>query len=128
MFSEEFNDVLCLLAITIFADKRVFAQEIEAFLKGSQSLESIYKMDEKVSEARLLMWFESNNSDIRQKILTPDFEPWFNRLLNRLNRIEDKQPILDIMNDIAWADKDYHVSEKALNVLTTGHWGLQAQL
>ena len=38
MISDELQNLLSLLAVTIFADKRVFAQEIETFLKTAESI------------------------------------------------------------------------------------------
>ena len=41
--------------------------------------------------------------------------------------MNDKQSILDVMKDIAKADGNFHVSEKALVVLTQHHWGIDTQ-
>jgi len=53
MISDELQNLLSLLAVTIFADKRVFAQEIETFLKTAESITEIRNVEETLSEAKL---------------------------------------------------------------------------
>jgi len=125
MISDKLHDLLNLLATTIFADKRILAKEIETFLKAADDIGQIYKTDETVSEAKLLSWFDSNVDNIRSKLQTPDFESWFYGCLNRLEGLYDKRALMAIMVDIAKADDDFHISEKALIVLTANHWKLK---
>lgn len=128
MISDELHDLLSLLAATIFADKRVFAQEIETFLKMAKDLGKLRNTDEKISEAKLLSWFDSNVHVIRRKLQTPDFEAWFYKCLDRLQGLEDKQALINIMIKIAKSDDEFHISEQALIVLTANHWNLEFQL
>ena len=129
MFSDELHDLLSLLAATIFADKRVFAKEIETFLKVAGDITRLRKSDETISEAKLLSWFDSNVDIIRKKLQTPDFETWFYNCLNRLDdELEDKQALVNIMVKIAKSDDEFHISEQALIVLTANHWNLKYQL
>lgn len=125
MISDELHDLLSLLAATIFADKRVFATEIESFLKTAASIKQIKKTDETISEAKLLSWFDSHADIIRSKLKTPGFEPWFYGCLNRLNGLYDKQALIDIMVKISEADDEFHISEHALIILTAKNWNLE---
>lgn len=128
MISDELHDVLSLLAATIFADKRVFAKEIETFLKAAERIRKIRNTDEVISEAKLLSWFDANVDSIRHKLQTPDFEQWFYGCLDKLDGLYDKQALVDIMSEIAKADDEFHISEQALIVLTAKHWNLEYQL
>ena len=128
MISEELHDLLSVIAVTIFADKRVFAKEIETFLKMSEKVQKLRNSDDSLSEAKLLSWFDSNSAIIRDKIQTPKFESWFYGCLDRLNGLYDMQAIIDIMSEIAKSDDDFHISEQALIVLTANHWNLEYQL
>ena len=125
MISDELHDLLSLLAATIFADKRVFATEIETFLKMAEMIRKIRKTDEALSEAKLLSWFDANVDSIRNKLQTPDFEPWFYGCLDRLSGLSDKQAVIDIMLKIAIADDEFHISEQALIVLIANYWNLK---
>ena len=118
------NDILSLIAATIFADKRVYASEVETFLSASSKLKVLQDSKPALSEARLLAWYELNKDDIRQKITTPYFKDWFYHLLEQLSDVDDKQSILDVMHDISLADGSVHVSERALITLAKRFWGM----
>ena len=118
------NDILSLIAATIFADKRVYASEVETFLSASSKLKVLQDSKPALSEARLLAWYELNKDDIRQKITTPYFKDWFYQLLEQLSDVDDKQSILDVMHDISRADGSVHVSERALIALAKRFWGM----
>lgn len=125
--SKKTNDILSLLVATILADKRVYAKEIQTFLNAAKQLKRLPGNQENLSEAKLLMWFENNSDVIRSKLRGPDFEPWFYGCLSRLKAIKGKRYITDIMTDIAKSDDEFHVSEKALLVLTAKHWDMDIQ-
>lgn len=128
MISDELHDVLSLLAATIFADKRVFAKEVETFLKAADEIGQLRKVKENISEAKLLSWFDSNVDIIRQRLQTSEFGPWFYGCLDRLDGLENKQALVNMMTQIAKADDEFHISEQALIVLTSNHWNLTARL
>ena len=94
MFAKKTHDVLTLLAFTIFADKRIFASEVQAFMTAAQSLPHFQNSDVKMSEARLLAWFEENRLPLRKRHNDGEFGPWFTALLARLRTIEYKNEIL----------------------------------
>ena len=122
--SPEQNDILSLIAASIFADKRVYASEIEAFVKASAELAALEGLKPKLSEAMLLSWYEQNKDDIRRKIATPYFKDWFYDLLARLSHVSDKRSILDAMQKISLADGTIHVSERALITLAKRYWSM----
>lgn len=128
MISEELNDLLSLLVATIFADKRVFAKEIETFMGVATKLQLARNNRTHLSEAKLLSWFDSNTDSIRKKMRTPEFEPWLYGCLERLSHIENKRLVIDIMFDIANSDDEYHVSEKALITLIANYWNIDLRL
>ena len=128
MISDDLHDVLNLLASMIFADKRVFAKEIETFLKMAETIRQLSPRHEDISEAKLLSWFDSNADIIREKLKMPGFESWFYGCLDRLDGLYNKQALIDIMTQIARSDEEFHVSEKALLILTANHWNLEYQI
>jgi uncharacterized tellurite resistance protein B-like protein len=124
MENGQLNDILSLLAATIFADGRVFSSEIETFLKAANTLTTLRKIEPKLSEAKLLAWYEMNKEDIREKITTPYFKDWFYVVVENLSDVEDKGSILSVMKDISQADGEVHVSERALVTLAARHWNI----
>ena len=118
----ELKDILSLFAATVFADKRVFATEIDVFIKTTSKLKIVTHLAPKISEAKLLAWYEMNKDEIRKKLEMPYFKDWFYDLLERLKDIPDKSEILETMHAISLADGEIHVSERALMTLSERYW------
>lgn len=124
MYSDEIENTLCLLAATIFADRRVFSEEITAFVEGTARLKIIREAQPKLTQTDLLLWFEANSPDIKTKMTTPYFKDWFYELLDKLSGFKDKEALLSIMREISKADNHVHVKERALFSLAARHWGI----
>ena len=118
------NSVLSLIAATIFADKHIYASEVETFLKSTVKLKPVLRLEPKLTEAKLLSWYEMNKDEIRDKVSTPYFKDWFYSLLERLKDFPEKEAILETMKKIAYADGEVHVSERALVALAGRYWDL----
>lgn len=127
MINTDLDDILNLLAATIIADKRVFAAEIDTFIKAANSLKIARLIEPRLSETRLLSWYEMNKEALKGKIISPYFKTWFYGCLDRLAHIKDKQDFLSVMQDIAISDGELHVSERALIVLTELHWNIESR-
>ena len=124
MFCNDLNNILSLIVATIFADKRIYDSEIDTFVKSTASLKIAKKLEPKLSRTRLLVWYDANQNDIRKKLETPYFKDWFYDLLDKLSEVQGKRAILKVMDDIARADGEVHVSERALITLAQRHWGI----
>ena len=124
MFSKDLHNILCLIAACIFADKHIYDSEIEAFVTSTLKLKIAKRLEPKLSKTRLLAWYEENKQTIRQRLETPYFKDWFYDLLNQLAKVPDKDSILNVMRDIARADGEVHISERALITLAERHWGI----
>ena len=119
------NNILTLISAAIFADKRVYASEVETFLRSTRSLEVLRQLEPHLSEAKLLSWYEMNKGDVQENLATPYFKDWFYELLGELSHIPEKQSVIEAMREISEADGEIHVSERALIVLAERHWGLR---
>lgn len=119
MFNRKVHAVLTVIALSVFADKRVLSTEITAFVKSADIIQKKVKSDIPVTEAKLLLWFELNRMDIRDKMrLGPvGFKRWFDTLMAELASISDKAFISEIVQRIAYADGELHISEQALKVM-----------
>lgn len=120
MTQNNIDDILNLLAATIFADKRVVPSEVNVFAKEAAKLDVLPNL----SEAKLLAWYEANKDIIRAKMSTPYFKDWFYDLLDKTSDVTDKKPLLSVMRKISNADNQIHVSERALFTLAARHWGV----
>jgi len=91
--SNPLDSVLNLIAATILADKRVYASEVDVFIKQSSRLKLIRRLDPKISEAKLLSWYELNKDSINDRLSTPYFKDWFYATLDQIAELPDKQSV-----------------------------------
>ncbi len=119
MFNRQVEALLTICALSIFADKRVFASEITAFVQSAAKINTKVESDIVVTEAKLLMWFELNRVHLHDKVsLKPvGFKHWFETVLSDLKGFKDAEFVVEILNYISLADGELHVSERALSVL-----------
>ena len=125
MFPDNINSILKLLALAVFADKRVFADEIDTFINSAKNLEAFETSETDISPAKLLAWFEAHRSELKDKLENLiTFENWVNNILDELSDHPEKPAILNRMIKISKADRELHISEKALIVLTARRWNI----
>jgi len=122
MFTSDKHNLLSLFAAMIAADKHVYAVEIDVF---TVSVVQFFKTTDILpvpSQAQLLMWFELNRDDIRAKLTEDNFQTWFEALIGEVAQIYSIKSVLGVMQEIAEADGEVHISEKALLVLVNRYW------
>lgn len=125
MFPKTIDDILTLLAITVVADKRVFAKEVDIFINSARNLDVLETSEADLSPAKLLLWFENNREGLRARMnQSPSFENWFNAILDNLAEHPSRYSIINRMIKISKADGELHVSEKALITLTAKRWNM----
>jgi len=122
MFKADTHELLCLFAAMIVADKHIYASEIEEFSKSVIAFYEKIDVESAPSEARLLMWFDINRENIQSKITQDNFEIWFEKLMHRVTCVYSAKAVIEVMQNIAHADDELHISEKALLVLVERHW------
>ena len=126
MLENKSDSLIGLLAMTMFADKKVLSQEIKAFVYGVKHLQSTHVLKTNLSEAEIIMWYELNKAELKSKVTGIGFEEWLYNRLKHFEPIDDKQAILSTMRDIADSDDAVHISEKAFLVLVANHWNMAA--
>jgi len=111
MFSREISAVLKIIALSIFADKRVLSEEITAFVESADLIQSQLNSDMVISETKLLLWFELNRAGLQAKMFlgSEDFKLWFETLISELPVMSDTQFITDIIERISNADGELHI-------------------
>lgn len=116
------QNVLELLAITMFADKQVLAAEIQAFTDIILRFQRENILATELSEAEIINWYEDHKEDLKQVVNHNAFEPWISEKIRALRDFPDKHLLLRGIDEIAEADGEKHVSEKALEVITAKKW------
>lgn len=126
MPKSEMHDILLVLAVGVFADKKVHASEIQVFMRSVSRVPLLKEDRALLSEAKVLSWFEVNKDDIRKKFAGPrsEFDSWFVPILQRVGKHADKDALLHLLNMIFLADHEMHNSELALMTLIRRVWKL----
>lgn len=124
MVVSEFDDVLTLLSLSIFADKKVYASEIDTLVKAATRISLINGSPITLSEAKVLAWFETHKGDIQRKMDLPrsEFDSWLIPILKRVKVNSDRETLTHLMEMIAISDGEVHVSERALINLVKANW------
>ncbi len=145
MTPKDFDNVLSLMAAIIFADKHVYDSEITAFIDSAGQLDFDHDFDpcqlsitpdlsikapspensQASSPSFLADWYETNKTQIREKLSTPFYKDWFYNLLDQLSDLPNKEKIISVMRDISLADGKVHISERALITLAERHWDMR---
>lgn len=112
--------------MAIFADKRIASKEIDAFVQAIKTLQSHNILKSELSEARILIWYETNKDKLTQIITAHKFEEWINKVGPVLRRQRDATPIFKAIQYISKADDEYHVSENAYANILQKQWMLPA--
>ena len=126
MLDTELEDILTVLAVGVYADKRIFASEIQAFTRSVSSVALSRRENSTVTGAQALLWFEMNKDEIRDKFdgPRPEFDAWIIPILERVSEHGNIDELIGILDIISVADDEFHISEKAFIVLVQKIWGL----
>ena len=124
MIEPEFEDILTVLAVGIFADKKIISTEMQVFIRSVSSVQLSTLDLNRVSGARALSWFEMNKDFIREKFdgPRPEFDAWLIPILERISQHVDKDEFKKLLNEIFLADDELHISESAMTVLVNMVW------
>lgn len=126
MLDKKTNDILMVLAVGVFADKKIHSSEIQVFIRSVSGVQ-LSKFDlPDVSEAKALAWFEVNKYSIRKMFDGPraEFDSWFVPVLERVGEHADKGELLHLLNMIFIADDELHNSEMAMMALVKRTWDI----
>jgi len=128
MFNRETEALLSLVAFSVFADKRVFADEIDSFVKSAHDLQAAGRSSIRLTETKLLYWFEMNRGQLQDKMkLGPaGLKRWMETMIDDLSAFPDKALILNLIQRISKADGEYHISERAFSELVKRRFAIAA--
>lgn len=126
MLKLEMHDTLMVLAVGVFADKKIHSSEIQVFMRSVSRVQLSKQGKSMLSEAKALSWFEMHKDEVRQMFAGPrsEFDAWFVPILKRVGKHADTDALLHLLNMIFLADHEMHNSEIALRALIKREWKL----
>ncbi|NNC36194.1 MAG: hypothetical protein EX271_02325 [Acidimicrobiales bacterium] len=116
------EDVLRLLLYVVAADKKIYQNEIDGFLKATTDLCLADTDGNALPRSWLFDWFLQNYQAVKTDTENSDFSTNLVHHFIRLRTWPDKKRLLSILCNIAVADGDYHLNEKVLVALAAAYW------
>lgn len=113
------QSILELLAMTIFADKKIYADEIQAFTHSVIKLQNEGMLSTNMTEVKIILWYETHKDALMEYLTTSKFEIWLSGKIFDLDRVPDKFKVLEAIEYISFSDGEEHISEKALRMLAS---------
>ena len=111
MSNESWRDVMSLLGLVILADKRVYKEEVDTFVKAAVELNAKVNPGLFITDDMALGWFMDHRERLQNILKSSVSKPKIDKILNGLLRSQNQQAIVDKMEEIARADNDYHKDE-----------------
>ncbi len=129
MSVDRWNDIFALLSMVIIADKRVYKEEVDAFVTSVMDIKAASDKasidDDTLITADLAFeWFRGNRDDILAQVRAPEYPMSALKKIFALDGFAQRKEVLRAMLLISMADKDYHPSEENLVDIAAAHWGL----
>jgi len=124
MTSEEWHEILTLMTIVVLADKRVYKEEVDTFVKAVKTLNDIISPEIFMTEGMAFDWFKSNRERVGKMLVGKDVERNIKDTITRTKNVPGKPEIVKAMQKIAQADSDYHKSEHGVIRRAAYGWGV----
>lgn len=125
MSTESWHDIMTLLSLVVLADKRVYKEEMDAFVSGAVQLNGQVNPGLFITEKMALSWFVDNRDSLKASMESPSINIKIDRMIGSLKPLKNKQAILKVMKSIARADSDYHRTEHYIINRAATLWGVQ---
>lgn len=121
---ERWNDIFKLLAMVIIADKRVYKEEVDAFVDSVMDIKATVNDDTLITRDMAFEWFRGNRDETLAVAKSPEFSVTALKIIMSLNEFEHREAILTAMVTVSMADSEFHPSEESLVVIAAAHWKL----
>lgn len=122
---DRWKDIFKLLAMVIIADKRVYKEEVDAFVNCAMEIKSGINDDTLITRDMAFEWFRGNRDDILALAKSPEFSVTALKIIMSLNEFEHREAVLRAMIAVSMADSEFHPSEESLIVIAAAHWKLK---
>lgn len=111
--------------MVIIADKRVYKEEVDAFVNSAMSIKETINDDTLITRDMAFEWFHGNRDEILTLAKTPDYSVTALKVIMSMNEFEYRAAVLHAMVTVSMADDEFHPSEESLIVIAAAHWKLK---
>ena len=122
---ERWNDIFKLLAMVIIADKRVYKEEVDAFVGSAMAIKAAVSDDTLITRDMAFEWFRGHRDEILALSKTPDYSVTALRIIMSMTDFKHRGAVLRAMVAVSMADEEFHPSEESMVVIAAAHWKLK---
>lgn len=126
MTTDEWHNIMTLLTIIILADKRVYKEEVDTFVKTVKSLNESISPEIFMTEGMAFDWFKSNRVRAENLLVGPNVQRNLKDIIVKTRNVPGKSHIINAMQRIAQADSDFHKNEQSVIKRAAEGWGVKA--
>lgn len=125
MSVQRWNDIFALLSMVIIADKRVFKEEVDAFINGVMEIKALATEDETLVTRNIAMeWFKAHRDEITSRLESLQRSELELRHIQKLNDYPHREAVLRTMVAVSLADNSLHRREQNLIEVAAANWKL----
>jgi|GEM_PF-4207556 len=125
--AHKWHNIFQLLGIMVVANKRVFPEDMKAFLDSAIELASVVDPSITITRKMTKDWFLINKDELTQMVDSLAYDTAIISILSDIKSFPFKLDVMTCMVRIAIADGDYGDMEKMFIKKTILYWNIRAQ-
>lgn len=124
MHASYWEYLLRLMALIILVDKKVYQEEVEAFIKATMQLRDAISPNMMMTPKMAKDWFIVHRERIEEVVNSLNYDYELIEIIGHLRGLPQKTEVLKAMIAIALSDDFYHDKEKMIIKKTVLYWNI----
>lgn len=120
--------LMSILAYAVVIDKKIYQEEVDAFVEAVLSLENLFPKETNLNRASIRQWFIEHREVLTANIKSSIGSSYILQHITALNSLREKDRIVRAIIAISVSDNYLHFMETKLVDLCSAHWGVTAPI
>ena len=118
----DWQNILKLLMLTMLSDGRAYERQADTFVNASLELRSRLKVKGIHTRQMTMDWYIRNRKDLVDIQTGETFENDLLQLIESLDTIPDKKPLLRTLKNLAKSDRDRQAADSSILSASKARW------
>ena len=118
----DWQNILKLLMLTMLSDGRAYERQADTFVNASLELRSRLKVKGIHTRQMTMDWYIRNRKDLVDIQTGETFENDLLQLIENLDTIPDKKPLLRTLKNLAKSDRDRQAADSNILSASKARW------
>lgn len=101
----DWDNILKLVMLTMLSDGRVYEREVDTFVNASMNLRSQMRVSGVQTRRMSMDWYIEHRNELKNILTGETFESDLHTLIESLDTLPDKKPLLRCLNTIAGSEQ-----------------------